>query len=179
VDQTVVLVPLLCVKCSTALPAEPDQVAWVCAVCGQANYLDDEQGLQPLDIYYDNNLAQNATGKPYWVAGGQVTLQRETFGSSKSKDAQQFWSQPRRFFIPAYAATLEELLSRATELLLNPPVLQAGAANPFQAVVLDIQDVSAAAEFLVVAVEAGRSDRLKKVDFQLKLSRPVLWVLPA
>jgi hypothetical protein len=158
VDQTVVLVPLL---------------------CGQANYLDDEQGLQPLDIYYDNNLAQNATGKPYWVADGQVTLQRETFGSSKNNDAQLFWSQPRRLLIPAYRAPLETLLSQATDLLLNSPKLQAGPNARFEPVTMAMQDITAAAEFIIVAIEAGRSDRLKKVDFQLKLSKPALWILPA
>jgi hypothetical protein len=179
VDQTVILVPLLCVKCSTAIQAEPEQVAWVCTVCGQANYLDDEKGLQPLEIYYANSLAQNATGKPYWVAEGQVTLQRETYGSSKNNDAQQFWSQPRRFFIPAYRAPLEALLSQATNFLLSPPKLQAGQPARFEPVTMAIPDIAAAAEFIVVAIEAGRPDRLKKVDFQLKLSSPVLWILPA
>lgn len=177
-DQTVVLVPLLCIKCSTPIPAEPDQVAWVCPVCNQGMYLDEEKGLLEQEIYYSAGLSPSTPGRPYWVADGQITLQRETFGSAKNNEAQLFWSQARRFFIPAYAATLEELLSQAKELLLNPPSLQPGKNNPFQAVVLNIQDVSSAVEFLVVAIEAGRSDRLKKVDIQLKLSKPVLWILP-
>jgi hypothetical protein len=179
VDQTVVLVPLLCLKCSSSLPAEPDQVAWVCPVCNQANYLDDELGLQPLEIFYAGSLAQNATGKPYWVADGQATMQRETFGSSKNNEAQQFWSQTRRFFIPAYRAPLENLLAQAANLLVNPPDLRAGARARFEPVTMDMKDIAAAAEFILIAVEAGRSDRLKKVDFQLKLSKPVLWILAA
>lgn len=177
-DQTVVLVPMSCLKCNSPLPAEPDQVAWVCPVCSQANYLDDVQGLQPLEIFYAASLPQNATGKPYWVADGQVSLQRETFGSSKYKDAEQFWSQPRRFFIPAYSASLDALLSQATNLLFNPPAVKTGAPARFEPVTMDMKDVTAAAEFIIVAIEAGRADRLKKVDFQLKLSRPVLWILP-
>jgi hypothetical protein len=179
VDQTVVLVPLLCVKCNAPIPAEPDQVAWVCPVCHQAMMLDDQTGLQSLEIYYAANLRPDAVGRPYWVADGQITLQRETFGSNKNNDAAQFWSQSHRFYIPAYRAPLEELLSRATELLLKPPALQAGAAGRFEPVTLDIQDVHAAAEFIVLAVEAGRPDRLKKLSFELKLSKPVLWILPA
>jgi hypothetical protein len=179
VDQTVVLVPLSCVKCSAPLPAEPDQVAWVCPVCNQANYLDDEMGLQPLEIFYAASLAQNATGKPYWVTDGRASVQRETFGSSKNNEAQQFWSQTRRFFIPAYRAPLEALLAKATELLLNQPDLMPGASALFEPVTMDIKDVAAAAEFIIVAIEAGRPDRLKKVDFQLKLTKPVLWILSA
>ena len=178
-DQTVVLVPLLCIQCSTPIPAEPDQVAWVCSVCNQAMLLDDEKGLQPLNISYAANVSPNAIGKPYWVAEGKVTLQRETYGSAKNNEAQQFWAQPRRFFIPASRASLEELLSRATNLLLNPPSLQTGAVARFEPVTLDIRDVTAAAEFLVVSIEAGRPDRLKKIDFTLQLSPPALWILPA
>lgn len=179
-DQTVILVPMNCIKCSTPIPAEPDQVAWVCPVCDQCMYLDEETGLQEQEIYYSIGLTPAIPGKPYWVADGQVSLQRETFGSAKnSAEAQLFWGQPRRFFIPAYAASLEELLNRAKDLLLSPPILREGQKNLFQPVIMDKKDVSAAVEFLVVAIEADRSDRLKKVDFQLKISKPGLWILPA
>jgi hypothetical protein len=29
-----------------------------------------------------------------------------------------------------------------------------------------------------MAVEAGRKDQLKSIDFELQLSKPVLWILP-
>lgn len=178
-DQTVVLIPVLCLKCSAPIPAEPDQVAWVCPVCHQALLLDDQTGLQPLELYYAATLQPGGAGKPYWVADGQVVLQRETFGSNKNSDAAQFWSLPRRFFIPAYRAPLEELLTRATDLLYKPPPLQAGAPGRFEPITLDVSDIHTAAEFIVLAVEAARPDRLKKITFELKLSKPVLWVLPS
>jgi hypothetical protein len=43
---------------------------------------------------------------------------------------------------------------------------------------MHLEDVSAAAEFIVMAIEAGRKDKLKELDFSLKLSTPVLWILP-
>jgi predicted RNA-binding Zn-ribbon protein involved in translation (DUF1610 family) len=177
-DQTVVLTPLLCVKCSAPLPAEPDQAAWVCPVCGQANYLDEEKGLQPVQGYYSTGIKPGAVGRPFWLAEGRVSVQRTTFGSAKNEQAQQFWAQPRSFFIPAYRASLEALLTRAGELIANPPTLQAGPQAHFEPVVLAMQDIQAAAEFIVVAIEAGRSDRLKTVDMKLQLSAPVLWILP-
>ena len=39
-------------------------------------------------------------------------------------------------------------------------------------------DVLAAAEFIVIAIEAERKDKIKSIDFELKLSKPVLWILP-
>jgi hypothetical protein len=178
VDKPVQLIPLVCIKCSTRIPAEPEQMAWVCAVCGQGMYLDEQNGLQPIEIHYSADIKPNATGHPYWVADGRVNLQRETYGSSKSSDAIQFWSQARRFFIPAYRASLDNLLTQAAALLTNPPPLQDGTPVRFDAVTLDRQDVKSAAEFIVVAIEAGRSDRLKKVDFGIQLSDPALWILP-
>jgi hypothetical protein len=38
--------------------------------------------------------------------------------------------------------------------------------------------VQTLAEFMVLSVEAERKDDLKELGIQLRLSQPVLWVLP-
>jgi hypothetical protein len=180
VDKAIELVPLVCVRCSTPVPAELDEVAWVCAQCGQGLLLE-ETGLQALEVHYMAGIPANSKGKPYWVTQGQVSsLQREKYGSGgkEAQEAEAFWGQPRRFFVPAYSATLENLLAQATQLLLQPPALQEGPASPFEAVTLAVEDVRPAAEFIVMAIEAGRKDKLKKMNFSLQLSSPVLWILP-
>lgn len=177
-DQTVALVPLVCIKCSTPIPADPGEVAWVCKTCGQGNYLYETKELHALDVFYSHTLAPNAVGKPYWVAEGQVSVQRETYGSSKNSESDRYWSQPHRFFIPAHRSPLENLLTQAVALLANPPQLQPGPPASFQPVVLEQSEFLPALEFLVVAVEAGRPDRLKKIDLQVKHDLPVLWILP-
>ena len=179
-DKPVELVPLICPRCSTPVPAEAEQVAWVCGQCGEGWSLEDERGLAPLRVSYAAGIAPNAIGKPFWMAEGQVTLQRQTYGSARQQDgeAEGFWSQPRQFFIPAFTCPLEELLAIGTRLLLQPPPLQPGAAVGFEPVTLSVEDLPATAEFIVMAIEAGRKDKLKKVDFSLRLSSPVLWVLP-
>ncbi len=118
--------------------------------------------------------------RPYWVADGQVSMERETYGYSGEggKAAEQFWGQSRRFFVPAYQAPLEGLLKDAKGMLLNPPDLKPGPATPFEAVTLYRDDVLAAAEFIVIAIEAGREDKIKSIDFELELPKPVLWILP-
>ena len=63
-------------------------------------------------------------------------------------------------------------------LVLNPPALQSGSPAPFEAVTVTPEDMPALAEFIVLAIEAGRSDMLKQVQIQVRLSEPVLWVLP-
>ena len=179
-DRPIELVPLVCIQCSTAIPAGVEEVAWVCAQCGQGMVLDEAHGLEALDIHYAADIPQNSTGKPYWVADGQVTLERVTYSSAGEhrEAAEQFWGQARQFFVPAFQAPLESLLEVAKAMLLNPPRLSSGPATPFEAVTLKREDLSAAAEFIVMAIEAERKDKIKRIDFELKLSKPVLWILP-
>ncbi len=175
---TIELVPLVCLKCSTPIPAQLEEAAWVCVQCGQAMLLDGETGLQPLEVQYSAGIPPNAQGKPYWAAEGRVSLERATFAGNQEHASQQFWGQPRRFFIPAYSITLQELLAQGMGLLRQPPALQSGLQADFQAVTLPAADVRAAAEFIVMAIEAERKDDLKEIRFDLELGPPILWILP-
>ena len=178
-DKPVNLIALVCPNCSTPVPAQPDEVAWVCTQCGKGFLLDQVKGLVLLEVNYSSAIAPSAKGKPYWVAEGRVTLQRESYGfGSSTREAQAFWSQPRRFFIPAYSCPMETMLNEGIQRMAWPPVLQSGPACPFEPVTEWLEDVQAFAEFVLVAIEAGRKDKLKEIKFSLELSSPSLWILP-
>ena len=182
--RPVELIPLACFKCDTPVPAQPEEVAWVCARCGQGLVLNDApeatgKALAPLVIQYAAGIPANGRGKPFWVADGTVQLQRQIYGfGDKGKEAQALWSQPRRFFIPAFDCTLETMLSLGPRMLLKPPALQPGPAAAFEPVTLHRGDIQPMADFIVLAIEAGRSDMLKEVRLDVRLSEPALWVLP-
>jgi len=176
-DRPVELVPLVCIKCSTPIPAQPDEIAWVCSQCKQGLLLDEQKGLVPLEVHYAAAVTQEK-GKPFWVAEGRVSLQRATYKGNEDRDAQLFWSQPRRFFIPAFDCPLETLLNLGTNLLFQPPTLQPGNVVLFEPVTLSLPDIHALAEFVVMAIEANRKDKLKEIRIGLELSEPSLWVLP-
>jgi hypothetical protein len=179
VDRPVELIPLVCLRCSTPIPAGPEEVAWVCAQCGQGMALDETRGLVALEVQFAAGRDDpNQPGKPFWVAEGRVSVQRHTYSGNQDREAQAAWSQPRRFFVPAFDCTLETLLSLGTRLLLEPPVLQPGNPTRFEPATLHPEDVRAAAEFILVAIEAGRKDKLKEIQFSLDLSTPYLWILP-
>jgi hypothetical protein len=179
-DRPIELIPLVCLNCSTPIPASSNEMAWVCAQCGQGMALDVQKGLEPLQVSYAEGILPDSPGKPYWVTEGQVNLQRDVYRSSgkSEQEAAQFWSSPRRFFIPAYALPQEELLAQTTRFLLEPPALKPGAHATFEPVTLSMEDVQPVAEFIVMAIEAGRKDMLKNIRFSLNLSQPSLWVLP-
>jgi len=177
-DQPVSLVPLVCPQCATAVPAGLEERAWVCAQCGIGLVLDESQGLVPLTVHYSAQVKHGDIGKPFWTALGSLRLQREKFSGNKDRDAERFWSQPRRFFVPAFECPLETQLSLGNQMLLQPPDLKEGPAAAYEPVTIGREDVKALAEFIAMTIEAGRDDKLKEVRFALDLAEPELWILP-
>jgi hypothetical protein len=173
------LVPLVCCRCQTPVPAQADEAAWVCANCGQGLLLSDSAGTAPLAIHYAAGIPAGKPGRPFWVVDGQVALQRLIYGGGdQSPNAQAFWQTPRRFYVPAYLLELQTMVDVGTNLLLQAPVLNAGTPAPFLPVTLAPADIQPMAEFIVMGIEAARKDNLKEVQFSLKLSAPELWIVP-
>jgi len=56
--------------------------------------------------------------------------------------------------------------------------LQEGPAARYEPVTLSPDDAPALAEYIVMAVEAGRKDSLKAAEISVYLEPPDLWVLP-
>jgi hypothetical protein len=172
------LVPLNCIRCGYPIPAEIDEVAWACEQCGQGQQLN-EDGLIPLQVLYSENLKPSQKGRPFWVCEGRVTINRDTYDKfgKKNQDALDFWAAPRQFYVPACTYPWDEFSGLGVKWLYNPPILVPGPAVAFQAVTVAAEDIAAWAEFLVVALEAKRKDKVKKIEFKLTMGEPQLWIL--
>lgn len=173
------LIPLKCPRCETPVPAAPDEIAWVCQRCGQGLMLD-ESGVSLQAIHFAAGIQPGKKGNPFWVAGGNLRLSRETYASFSKKDneAAEFWAVPRRFFVPAFACDLETTLTLGANLIRNPPRLTEGSPAPFSPVTVHPRDIFPLAEFIVVAIEAERKDSIREINFTLELRGAELWVLP-
>lgn len=174
------LIPLVCIQCRSAVSAQPDEVAWVCEQCGQGLLLDAEQGgLTALDVFFSQAVPAGKRGRPFWVARGLVTITgRETYKGNETRAAQAFWESPRLFYIPAWEASLDEVIHLGSQLLRNPVAMQPGSRVPFLPVTTPPGDLRALAEFMIVSMEADRRDALKRIDFTLNLDPAQLWILP-
>ena len=172
------LIALRCPTCGSALALNDDDLLIACAQCGAAIALTDE-GLQPIEVRYTAGGTDQR--RPWWVFEGRVQLmRRETQSGNRREEAQQFWSQPRSFYVPAWELSLQSLKSNGLEMLKKQPQLQAGqrpAQVKLSPVVISAEDARRMLEFLVLSLEAGRSDELKSIDFKIEVSDPVLWGL--
>ena len=178
-SQGVRLIPLLCTRCQAPVAAKPEEVAWVCEQCGQGLLLDETKGAVPQNIFFSASIAQNGVGWPFWVARGQVTItKRDTYSGNQSKAATEFWAQPHLFFVTASRQTIEETVTMGVKLLRAPVAMQSGARNRMQPVVMPPGDLRALAEFMVMSIEADRSDAMRELLFKLDLDPPQLWILP-
>ena len=176
------LVLLKCLRCGTHVPAGEDEVAWVCAQCGQGLQLTPA-GLAPLAVNWAAARpgASGVRWLPFWVFAGAVSFRsREVygvFGSGSQPD--KLWSSPRRFYIPAFPAPLQQMQTLGADLTRKQVELKPGPPGGALAnCTLFPDDARHAIEFVVLTIEAGRSDKLKTVEFTLDLNEPELWVLP-
>jgi hypothetical protein len=178
-ETPIELIPLNCIRCGTPIPAESDEVAWVCGQCDQGQQLG-EDGLIPLQVHYAQGIEPSKKGSPYWVCEGRVVMDRVAFGTfgKKTGEAQRFWEQPRQFIVPAFPYALERFSQMGVEWLQKPPALEPGPAADFNPVTVAADDVEAWIEFLVITLEAARKDQVKKINFRLTLGEPQLWILP-
>ena len=174
------LIPMLCVHCQNPLLAQPGEVFWVCSSCGHGQVLHDELGLQAQSVRYAAGVPQNTPGKPVWVVTGQAVLGRSSYDAfDKRGEMEQFWAQPRTFYIPAYDLPLDQLTDSALGALRQPPRLQEAASpSKFLPVTIHPEDIQPLAEYVLLALEADRKDNLKQLEINLKLGPPELWVLP-
>jgi hypothetical protein len=181
-NSSVTLNLLKCPQCSTPVPAEEDEVAWVCATCGAGLQLS-QTGLAPVAVHWAAAPAAAPAGqrvdgwRPFWVFTGSAHFSsRLSFVGQTAPEP--LWNNTVRFFVPAYVCPLAQLQSLGADLTRRQPALQAGPAGTLAGCTFLPEDAERAAEFVVLTIEAARPDKLRLVQFNLQLAAPELWVLP-
>ncbi len=171
---------LKCPQCSTPVPAEEDEVAWVCATCGTGLQLTD-QGLAPVGVHWavPRPGAHVDSWRPFWTFPGAVQFQQRVSYSGHMEPEALWAANPLRFFVPAYNCPLQELQRLGADLTQRQPALQAGpAGGQLTGCNFLPDDARRVAEFVVLTIEADRPDKLRSIQFDVRLGAPELWVLP-
>jgi hypothetical protein len=171
------LLALQCVRCSTPVPAEPDEVAWVCQNCGQGLLLDEVDGLRSITVHVGTADEPAQDWKPFWVALARVRFtRRESYGRDAAPEPR--WSKPVHFVVPAYATGVERSVALGVGWLRRPPALTEGETRPLRGVTVLPEQIAPLARFIVLSIEAERDDKLEATEFTVELDTPELWVLP-
>ncbi|MCI0393358.1 MAG: hypothetical protein L0332_00435 [Chloroflexi bacterium] len=180
------LIALRCPVCTQPLAPENDDIVVACGHC-RAEVAIGQDGPSQINVRYA--LPAGARPEmnpwyPFWVFSGQVQLQhRETQGGGRSgqKEAEALWSAPRRLYVPAWELSMHTAQDVGSRLIQQQPQFQL-VERPEQAqlvsAVVTPGDARKLLEFIVLAVEARRSDWLKDLVFHLALGEPELWAIP-
>jgi hypothetical protein len=179
------LILLRCPNCSQPLKPGNEDVVLACENCHTPVAIATN-GPVKLAVQFarpaNNDLAQ-VLWMPFWVISGKVDITNRATqgGGSRTNQAQEFWAQERRFFVPAWDLDSQMAQGIGSRLLDQEPVLER-IVRPqdahLQTAVVTPNDAKKLIEFIVLAVEARRRDWLRNLDFELRLDEPELWALP-
>ena len=175
------LIPLVCLNCSTPIPAEQQRDGLGVRPMRPGDGAGCAERADTVSRYitpkaYSPRGAASPTG---WPTGRSACSGKSTVPAARAPRKPCSSGAARgSFVIPAYSLPQEDLLAQTTRFLLQPPALKPGPQAPFEPVTLSMDDIHPVAEFIVMAIEAGRKDMLKDIHFSLELSRPSLWILP-
>jgi len=179
------LLALRCPACNHPLTPENDHIVVACEGCHAAVHIGDE-GLSQMPVHYaaPQGAAQVSRWLPFWVFRGRVHInRRETQrGGSGREEAERLWGEPRDLYVPAWELSLRTAQDLGSRMIQEQPVYESvspPAEVRLAAVTLTPQDAHKMLEFIVLAIEARRSDWLKSLDFHLEVGEPALWALPA
>jgi hypothetical protein len=151
---------------------------WECENCGQGQHLDPDEGLTEIEIQYaKTNLSDGRHWYPFWMVMGKVTFtQRVTYTSTARRDP--MWKNELSFILPAFECTLDQAVDWGTYFLRHPLTLVVGPKIAEASVPIERYDLQALAEFVVITIEAERTDKIQEINFDLALKKPELWIIP-
>lgn len=181
------LVALRCPNCSEPLKPTNDAVVLACDNCFTPIAIA-VNGPQRMKIWFAVSERKKDVGKnwvPFWVYEGRIHIQqRETQSGwrTKDKDADRFWGEPRRLYIPAWDLDLHAAQDIGSQLIVSQPTfhfVEQPAEYQLTMATVTPEDAKRLLEFLVLAIEARRKDWLKELKFEIDVGQPQLWALPA
>jgi hypothetical protein len=148
------------------------------------------EDLRPIEIAFaapqPARDRQSPDSLPFWVFDGEVQIRRReavetTFlGREKgpSPDQGQMWKGPRRFYVPAFGGSLQDLQAWGVHLTQAQPDLAPGEPVNFQACVHTEQEARQLAELVFLHIETRKRDVLQDLEYELVLTSPRLLVIP-
>jgi hypothetical protein len=174
------LISLKCLKCGQPLPAATNTLVLYCAGCGSAFEVSQRQQPSAVQVYFARYSKNASQFQCFWAFNA-------TLGIAKREAKGGFFKAPKglmrlfeerqglRFYV---SADLKDLASKdplGLQLTRDQPQLE---FLHYQSILPNVEisqeDAKKIADYLLVTSEAGQSDTLRSLEYQLQLTDPML-----
>jgi hypothetical protein len=174
------LIALKCTQCGKPLSAKQDDIVLYCGGCGSAFEIADQKEPTRVNVYFAR-LNRNAEQfHSFWAFDAILQgANREAKGGflKSPKGLMQFFEQrpALRFYVSAELSDLSESDPLGLQLTRAQPELEfLQYQKEIPRVEISQEDARKIADFLIITSEAGQSDNLRSIGFQLQLNNPML-----
>lgn len=174
------LVSLKCEQCGQGLSAETKAVVLYCAGCGSGFQILREQRPSRVQVYFARYNKNASQFHSFWAFDATLPMaKREAKGGFfKNPKGLMYLFEQRpalRFYVSGEMKDLTANEPLGLQLTMDQPELEfLHHQSNLPPVEITQEDARKIADYLLITSEAGQSDMLRNMEYQLQLQNPML-----
>jgi hypothetical protein len=180
------LVALKCQKCGSLLNADTKDVVFYCGNCDSGfELINEKDELVPVNIDFaipNKKINAEMVYHPFWVFDANVKINsRDAAGSITGLIMNIFGKEAKnvgKFYIPAFETSLENIRKLGLEFTKGQPEFEVLKKGKLKGCIYSSKDAMKFADFIFLSIEAGKSDTLRSISYDLGLSSPKVIAIP-
>lgn len=174
-----------CRQCGSGLVVEVNDNIVYCTSCGSGfEILNGE--LIPIEINFAAAAIRGegeVVYKPFWLLKTNISISERNASGNFLKNifggSNDITSGEITFYIPAFYCSLEVIKNLATQFTLKNPVASPQKYNAkLTGFAYGKEDAKKLAEFILISMEAEKSDVMKKFDYKMEFVSPEIVGIP-
>jgi len=180
------LVALKCQKCGSLLNADTKDVVFYCSNCDSGfELINEKDELVPVNIDFaipNKKMNAEVVYYPFWVFDANIKISgRDAAGSITGFIMNIFGKEDKmvgKFYVPAFETSLENVRKLGLEFTKGQPEFESLKKGKLKGCSYSSKDAMKFADFIFLSMEAGKSDMLRSISYDLGLSSPKVIAIP-
>lgn len=180
------LVALKCRKCGSLLNADSRDVVFYCGNCDSGfELINEKDELVPLSIDFaipNKKMNAELVYYPFWVFDANVKISsRDAAGSITGFIMNIFGKEDKKvgnFYVPAFETPLENVRKLGLGFTKGQPEFDVLKKGKLKGCTYSSRDAMKFADFIFLSMEAGKSDTIRSISYDLGLSSPKVIAIP-
>jgi hypothetical protein len=172
----IVIEAVNCKNCGSGLVVEVNDNLVYCSSCGSGFEIIDGK-FEPIEINFAAASIRSEgemVYKPFWLIDANVNiLERKSSGGFLKNifGGNEASSGNIKFYIPAFYTSLDSMKNISTQFTIKNPVASPQKYNvKLTGFAYGKEDAKKFAEFILISLEAEKSDTMKKFRYELKFN---------